>query len=114
MKENQPQETYGIEIAMTEESFVFREPALSAQTYTAEGRDQLLLHIKTGDYFAALSTLLGFLEESSALCQEDTLLAHAQARAIKAARNDLAFLDKKYRIIPKDGQEHWEGFTRAK
>jgi hypothetical protein len=65
--------------------------------------ERLRFHLKTGDYFPLLATILGFLEETvkECDCSAEAELAPMEARVIETVRKDLAYLNKNYHIVPK-------------
>lgn len=72
-----------------------------------EGQDadgefkQLIFHVENGDYFAMLSTLLGFVEEAAAKLEEkDEAMKIAEAQ-IARLRANLKYLHDNYTIEPK-------------
>jgi hypothetical protein len=68
-----------------------------------ERRATLMRHIESGDYFAVLATILGFLEETVRACHEQqTPMDITQVRVIESLREDLKFLHESYRIVPKE------------
>jgi len=81
------------EVTMRDRSVMRDEPGST--------KENIELHVRADDYFPMMSTMLGFLEESISLCDPMDALSEAQIRAISAARKDLAYLHKHYRIVPK-------------
>jgi hypothetical protein len=68
-----------------------------------ERLQQLEFHVRTGDYFPVLATVLCFLEESVKACESGTPHVTAvTAEAIQSVRNDLLYLHKHYSIERKD------------
>lgn len=65
--------------------------------------ENLPLHLESGDYFALLSTVLGFVEETVANCKcglsED--IVPLETTSIRDLRRDLNYLQKNYQIVPK-------------
>lgn len=66
-----------------------------------ERLEKLAYHVETGDYFRFLSTLLGFVEETLAGADSGQELVSLQLAAVKAAREDLRYLQDHYRIEPR-------------
>lgn len=65
---------------------------------------RLAFHIKSEDYFAVLTTALGFIEEKLVACvgtgeQSDHV---PEIALIRRMRHDLVLLHKEYRIAQKD------------
>ena len=58
-------------------------------------------HIKTGDYFAFLATILGFIEETLQTSNAEGKVA-MELNAAKEMREDLRYVHQHYRIIPKE------------
>ncbi|HUQ29989.1 MAG TPA: hypothetical protein VM103_00495 [Candidatus Paceibacterota bacterium] len=61
----------------------------------------LRYHIQTGDYFAVLATVFGFIEEAleEAPHKEDAALS---PRLMRSIRKDLQFAGAHCRIVPKN------------
>lgn len=58
-------------------------------------------HVKNGDYFAMIATLLGFVEETTQkLKEKDEAMKIAEAQ-IMALRKNLLYLQENYKIEPK-------------
>lgn len=63
----------------------------------------LQFHIKTGDYFPLLATVMGFLEESIRKCEDGfMIIAPMESEVIQNIRKDLIHLHKNYQIEPKE------------
>ncbi len=64
--------------------------------------ERLDFHLKTGDYFRVLATVLGFLEETVADCTCSAVsdMTPLEQEVIKSLRQDLAYLHDNYRIVP--------------
>jgi hypothetical protein len=63
---------------------------------------ELEFHIKSGDYFPLLATIMGFLEESVRQCENGFLtIAPMESEVIQNVRKDLIHLHKNYQIQPK-------------
>jgi hypothetical protein len=64
--------------------------------------ERLTFHLKTGDYFPMLATILGFAQETVAGCGcgADSDLLPLETGVLKDTRNDLMYLHKNYRIVP--------------
>jgi hypothetical protein len=61
---------------------------------------RLEFHIKNGDYFPMLATILGFIEETIKQCDKSEL-AERQYALLKDVKKDLMHLHQKYRIEKK-------------
>lgn len=59
--------------------------------------ERLEFHLKSGDYFPMLATILGFVEETVKDCAKDDV----QYGLIQKVRKDLMHLHKNYRIEKK-------------
>lgn len=59
--------------------------------------ERLEFHLKHGDYFPMVATVLGFVEEALAECKSDIV----KAATLKTLKKDLMHLHKHYRITPK-------------
>lgn len=67
-------------------------------------RERLIFHLKTGDYFAMLATILGFVEETLERAESKNLeLAQKEAALARRLREDLIYLQEHYRIEEKNG-----------
>ena len=77
---------------------------MSALTHTDKEVEQLKRHVKTGDYFAILATVLGFVEDSlgSAITKNEEL-KECEIRVIQNLKKELTYLNNHYDIAPKDG-----------
>jgi hypothetical protein len=74
------------------------EPA----THEPARLQQLEFHIKSGDYFPLLATIMGFLEEGIRQCEDGFLtIAPIESEVIQNVRQDLLHLHKHYQIQPK-------------
>ena len=64
--------------------------------------ERLDFHLKTGDYFPMLATILGFIQESvgECACTTVTEMVPIETKLIQNVRKDLAYLHKNYRIVP--------------
>ncbi len=64
--------------------------------------ERLSFHLKTGDYFPMLATILGFAQETVAGCGcgTDEALVSLEAGVLKNIRNELLYLHENYRIVP--------------
>lgn len=60
--------------------------------------ERIDFHVEKGDYFALLSTVMGFLQESLADCAKGS----KEYELTKDLRKDLRYLHENYRIVPKD------------
>lgn len=65
---------------------------------------QLIFHVETGDYFAMLSTLLGFVEETAGKLQEQDEAMKIAEMQIARLRANLKYLQDNYVITPKAKQ----------
>lgn len=72
--------------------FVFRDAADDHRI------ERLEFHLKNGDYFPMLATILGFLQETVKDCAKDS----TQYQLVQDVRKDLMHLHKNYRIEPKE------------
>lgn len=59
-------------------------------------------HIRTGDYFSVLATLVGFLEEALGPNSSASEREKALAREL---RTDLRYVQANYKIVPRSGEE---------
>ncbi|KND50816.1 MAG: hypothetical protein AB202_00215 [Parcubacteria bacterium C7867-007] len=57
-------------------------------------------HIKTGDYFAFLATMMGFLEEALNNCESELVSERERAMA-RELRHDLRYVQANYQITPR-------------
>lgn len=63
--------------------------------------ERLEFHVKSGDYFPMLATILGFVEETLTQCGKSEL-AERQYTLLKDVKKDLMHLHQKYDIKKKD------------
>jgi hypothetical protein len=75
-------------------AYICRSQALVIE----DSPEHIDFHIKTGDYFAFLSTAMSFIEERLGACGPGT----NEEKLAKDLRSDLSYVHKNYRIIPKD------------
>lgn len=68
---------------------------------TPEGTN---FHIQSGDYFAFLATIMGFLEEASTKC-EQVCQSESERQLAHELRQDLRFVHANYKIVPRDFSE---------
>lgn len=62
---------------------------------------QFIFHIDNGDYFAMLSTLLGFVEETANKLEEKDEAMKIAEMQIARLRHNLQYLHENYTITPK-------------
>lgn len=69
----------------------------------AEPRHETFLrHVRTGDYFAVLATVLGFIEEALTACAAGGVTPSPRlVDEVRDIRRDLRYLDRRYTIVPK-------------
>ena len=67
----------------------------------AERIARLHFHIKSGDYFATLATILGFLEETLGDPQAAGPLPAMEKDLLRSVRKDLMHLDEYYTLAPR-------------
>lgn len=73
------------------------------ETEEAVRRERLEYHIKSGDYFNMVATVIGFLEESlKQHCAEDPALEAQEIAIAQNLRKDLMHMNENYRIEPKE------------
>ena len=61
-------------------------------------------HIESGDYFAFVATLMGYLEEASGTC-EQICKSPSERKLAHELRQDLRFVHAHYKIVPRDPSE---------
>lgn len=66
----------------------------------ADSPQQIDFHIRTGDYFSFLATLMGFMEETVATCGDNELIEKHKKLA-RELRHDLRYVQANYSIIPR-------------
>mgnify|MGYP001565162621 CR=1 FL=1 len=69
---------------------------------------QFIFHVEHGDYFAMLSTLLGFVEETANKLQEKDEAMKIAEIQIARLRENLQYLHENYTITPKKKQSDSE------
>ncbi|MES2135330.1 MAG: hypothetical protein V4449_03765 [Patescibacteria group bacterium] len=62
---------------------------------------QFIFHVDNGDYFAMLSTLLGFVEETASKLEEKDETMRIAQQQIARLRHNLQYLHENYTITPK-------------
>jgi hypothetical protein len=63
---------------------------------------QLGIHLKTGDYFATLTYIMSFIEDTLATCDtRDVELKTRELSLLEDIKKDLTHLQENYRIEPK-------------
>ena len=61
-------------------------------------------HIRSGDYFSVLATMMGFIEETLAACgaEHENDSSNEKQRAIaRELRHDLRYVQANYEIVPR-------------
>lgn len=66
----------------------------------ADSPQNIDFHIRTGDYFSFLATLMGFMEETIATCGDNDLIEKHQKLA-RELRHDLRYVQANYSIVPR-------------
>lgn len=81
----------------------FAKPlACEEETHDPKRLAALEFHVRTGDYFPLLATVMGFLEESVRECENGFLtIAPIEAEVVRTLRQDLIHLYQHYQITPK-------------
>ncbi|MDB5244927.1 MAG: hypothetical protein JWN90_32 [Parcubacteria group bacterium] len=59
------------------------------------------MHIKSGDYFLFLATMMGAMEELLQKCQQGTLTGDEKKYA-RELRHDLRYVHANYKILPRE------------
>lgn len=62
---------------------------------------EFIFHVLNGDYFSNLATILGFFEETLEKGSIDPKMREFQLKSLKAARENLLYLEKNYQLVPK-------------
>lgn len=57
-------------------------------------------HIKTGDYFSFLATMMGFMEEALGKCESE-LVSEQERSLARELRHDLRYIQANYQIAPR-------------
>ena len=75
----------------------------SLEALDAERLARLHFHLRTGDYFPTLVTILGFIEETLAAYEQGSAdqMPHLECDLIRGLRKDLMYLNEHYQIQPK-------------
>jgi hypothetical protein len=81
-------------------------PAIQSNILILEDNtDNSLFHVESGDYFAMIATLLGFVEETAAKLEEkDETMKIARAE-LQLLKKNLMYLQENYSIEPKKESE---------
>jgi hypothetical protein len=58
-------------------------------------------HIQSGDYFAFLATMMGFMEEALERC-EAAQLTEQECKLARGLRHDLRYIQANHEIRPRD------------
>jgi hypothetical protein len=74
------------------------------ESVSDDAHARLLFHVNTGDYFAVLATVLGFVEESL-VERTASRLEEKEVALVQKLRENLIYLHEHYRIEPKEGAE---------
>lgn len=75
-----------------------------AEERVDEGREKLLFHIETGDYFSMTATVLGFVEEKLMQLERANPLQESDSpelQLLRSTRDDLRYLNTHYTVCPK-------------
>lgn len=73
----------------------------SPNTLTLKDSPQHIdFHIQTGDYFAFLATMMGFLEEALSKCESE-LVSERERNMARELRHDLRYVQANYQITPR-------------
>jgi len=62
-------------------------------------------HIRSGDYFAMLATIMGFLEEALDTCVGEHGGNDRQRALAREVRHDLRYVQANYEIIPRKPED---------
>ncbi|MDR3548486.1 MAG: hypothetical protein P4M11_09525 [Candidatus Pacebacteria bacterium] len=90
---------------MSSEMYVISSRSWLIRDTSDEARiEQLDFHLKTGDYFRVLGTILGFLEETLEGCSNQGApeLIPLELDVIRDTKKNLDYLHENYRITPKE------------
>lgn len=70
----------------------------AASVTDTERLARLHFHLKTGDYFPTLATILGFIEETVSAYPQKDALPCLERELIQSVRKDLMYLHEYYQI----------------
>ncbi|MDB5237502.1 MAG: hypothetical protein JWL88_604 [Parcubacteria group bacterium] len=62
--------------------------------------ERINFHIESGDYFAFLATVMGFVEEALSKCESD-LVSEREKFLARELRHDLRYVQANYKILPR-------------
>ena len=62
--------------------------------------ERINFHIESGDYFAFLATIMGFMEEALGKCESDAVSEREKFLA-RELRHDLRYVQANYTILPR-------------
>lgn len=70
---------------------------------STERADEIAFHVKSGDYFSTLATILMLLEDSLADCaKRQTSPTEFQLSTLQTLKDELMHLHRVYKIVPKE------------
>jgi hypothetical protein len=77
----------------------------------AYNREKLLFHVRTGDYFATLATILGLVIDAldTSAANEKPFPPTYYRDVLMSMHDDLVFLHKTHRIIPQQESDDIAG-----
>lgn len=73
----------------------------SAPSVLRDSPEHIDFHIQTGDYFAFLATMMGFIEEALGNCESE-LVSERERFLARELRHDLRYIQANYRITPRE------------
>lgn len=73
----------------------------SSVRFLRDTPDRIDFHIRNGDYFSFLATMMGFLEEALERCDSERM--HEKERTMaRELRHDLRYVQANYEIRPRE------------
>ena len=65
---------------------------------------QIDFHIRSGDYFAFLATMMGFMEEALSVCAHDEIVDQ-QRKLARELRHDLRYVQANYQVSARPPED---------
>ena len=80
--------------------FILRDAPREDEEYRG-----LLLHLSQGDYLSTLASIMRFFEETISGKEVSPEMQAAQLKALRSQIKNLLYLNKNYKLVPKDRYE---------
>ena len=76
----------------------------SASAVINDSPERLDFHIRSGDYFSFLATVMGFVEEAITKCGSGEM-SEREKEIARELRHDLRYVQANYKIVPRTGND---------